>query len=48
MEHYGIIIAAGLVIIVGVCAWLLGAKAHAEVRRFREEQHESFLQRKQA
>jgi hypothetical protein len=43
MEQYGIIVGAGLLIIVTACAWLLGAKAHAAVRRFRDEHHESFL-----
>lgn len=43
MEQYGIILGAGLLVSVSVCAWLLGAKAHAAVRRFREEHHQSFL-----
>ena len=43
MEQYGMIIGIGLLAIVSVCAWMLGAKAHAEIRRFREEHHRSFL-----
>jgi|GEM_PF-1543442 len=42
MDQYGIIIGAALLVIVSACAWFLGTKAHAEVRRFRDEQHEHF------
>jgi hypothetical protein len=45
MEHYGLIIGAVLLVVVGICAWALGAKANAGVRRFRAEHHESFVRR---
>lgn len=45
MEEYGFIIGALLLVLVGVTAWALGAKANAGVQRFREEHHESFVRR---
>ncbi len=43
MEQYGILIGTALLALVIACGWFLGAKAHAEVKNFREEKHESFL-----
>ena len=43
LERYGIIIAIALLLAVSVCACLLARQAARHVKRFREDQHESFL-----
>jgi uncharacterized BrkB/YihY/UPF0761 family membrane protein len=48
MEAFGLIIGLALLVVVSVTAWLLGAKANAGVREFREEHHENFLGRKRS
>jgi hypothetical protein len=45
MEQYGLIIGAALLVVVSFCAWALGAKANAGVRKFRAEHHDSFVRR---
>jgi hypothetical protein len=47
MEQSGIFIGLGLLILVTVCGWALGAKANSGVRQFREEHHENFVRRKE-
>jgi hypothetical protein len=42
LEQHGIPIAAGLLILVSACAFLLARKAAKQVALFREEQHERF------
>lgn len=46
MEQFGIFIGFGLLVVVTVTAWRLGAKANAGVRQFRDEHHENFVRRK--
>jgi hypothetical protein len=46
MEQFGILLGAGLLILVSLCGWALGAKANTSVRQFREEHHENFVRRK--
>jgi hypothetical protein len=48
MEQFGLIIGAGLLVLVSVTAWLFGARANTGVREFREEHHENFLGRKKS
>jgi len=43
MERYGLMIGMALLLSVLVCAYLLTRKAARNVRRFREDNHESFL-----
>ena len=45
MENKGMLIGIGLLLLVCAVAWLLGRKANAGVRQFREENHDSFLGR---
>jgi len=42
MEDYGVLIGTALLLIVSAAALLLGRKANAQVKEFREEQHERF------
>ncbi len=42
MEDYGVLIGTVLLLIVSTAALLLGRKANAQVKQFREEQHERF------
>ena len=42
MEDYGVLIGTALLLIVSAAALLLGRKANAQVKQFREEQHERF------
>jgi hypothetical protein len=46
MEQVGFFIGLGLIGLVIACGWALAAKANAQVRSFREEQHENFVRRK--
>jgi hypothetical protein len=46
MAQYGMAIGGALLLLVTACALLLGAKAAAGVRQFREEHHERFLGRR--
>ena len=46
MEQLGVFIGLGLVLLVILCGWALGARANAAVRQFREEHHENFIRRK--
>ena len=43
MERYGLIIGIALLLSVSICAYLLARQAARNVKRFREDQHESFL-----
>lgn len=45
MEQYGVLLGVALLLVVSVCAVLLGRKANKAVQEFREEEHESFLGR---
>jgi hypothetical protein len=47
MEQIGNFLGAVLLVIVTLCAWLLGRKANAGVRQFREDHHERFRGRGQ-
>jgi uncharacterized protein YdgA (DUF945 family) len=46
MGALGVMVGLALLAAVTACAWLLGRKANASVKRFRAEQHESFVRRK--
>jgi hypothetical protein len=46
MEKYGTIIGLALLVLVSICAFLLGQKAARSINQFREEHHESFIARK--
>ncbi|MBI3414697.1 MAG: hypothetical protein HY043_05155 [Verrucomicrobia bacterium] len=46
MESYGLLIGLALLALVTTTAILLGRKANAGVKSFREERHENFLRRK--
>jgi len=48
METIGIVIGTGLLLLVGAVAWLLGRRANASVRQFRDEHHDSFLGRRKS
>ena len=48
MERFGNVLGSGLVLLVCVVAWLLGRKANASVRAFRDEHHENFVGRRKA
>jgi hypothetical protein len=48
MERMGIVLGVGLLLLVSAVAWLLGRKANASVREFREEHHDSFLGRRKS
>ena len=48
METIGIVIGIGLLLLVCAVAWLLGRKANASVKQFREEHHDSFLGRRKS
>ena len=43
MEQTGLIIGVALLLLVCVCALLLGRRAARNIERFREEHHESFV-----
>jgi len=43
VERYGLIIGIALLLSVSICAYLLARKAARNVKRFREDHHESFL-----
>lgn len=43
LEQHGTILGGALLVVVVVCALLLGRKASKNVREFRDEHHESFL-----
>ncbi len=43
VEQYGLIIGIALVLAVSIWAYLLARQAARHVKRFREDQHESFL-----
>ena len=43
MEQTGLIIGVALLLLVSVCAFVLGRKAARSIERFRDEQHESFV-----
>jgi hypothetical protein len=43
VERYGSIIGIALLLSVSICAFLLARKAARNVKRFREDHHESFL-----
>ncbi len=45
MEHIGVILGVGLLVLVSAGAFLLGRKANGSVAKFREEHHESFVGR---
>jgi len=45
METIGIVIGVSLLLLVSAVAWLLGRKANAGVRQFRDEQHDRFIGR---
>jgi len=46
MEKYGTMIGLALLVLVSICAFLLGRKAARSINQFREEHHESFIGRK--
>jgi len=46
MEKYGTMIGLALLVLVSICAFLLGRKAARSVDQFREVHHESFIARK--
>ncbi|MHB8520615.1 MAG: hypothetical protein ACYDH9_07640 [Limisphaerales bacterium] len=46
MEHYGVALGLGLLVLVTACAVLLARKAARGVEEFREEHHEDFVTRK--
>ena len=43
MEQMGLIIGMALLLLVCICALLLGRRAARNIDQFREEHHESFL-----
>jgi hypothetical protein len=48
LEQYGVVAGVLLVLLVSVCALLLGRKAARGVTQFREEDHRRFEGRKRA
>ena len=48
MGTIGIVLGIGLLVLVCVVAWLLGRKANASVKQFRDEHHDSFLGRRKS
>ena len=43
MEQTGFIIGVALLLLVSVCAFVLGRKAARSIEQFREDHHESFV-----
>ena len=43
MEQTGLIIGVALLLLVSVCAFVLGRKAARSIEQFREDHHESFV-----
>lgn len=48
METIGIVLGIALLLLVCGVAWLLGRKANASVKQFRDEHHQSFLGRRKS
>jgi hypothetical protein len=45
MEHYGVALGIGLLVLVTFCAVVLARRAGKGVNDFREEHHEDFVSR---
>jgi len=43
VEQTGLIIGVALLLLVSVCAFVLGRKAARSIEQFREDHHESFV-----
>ena len=43
MERYGPILGTALLLLVSACGYFLARQAARNIRRFREENHESFI-----